>query len=116
MRIFGKNAMTKHGTSRKGEITQAVLMPPTFSPPPEMRAAYLERHKSELETLLDHANANEWKPVIAVANHVRGSGEIYGFKNIGDAAENLFRAIQNGDVNSIRFLEAYAKVVSESYV
>lgn len=91
-------------------------MPPTFSPPPEMRAAYLERHKREIDDLLEHARASEWKPVVAMANHVRGSAEMYGFKTLGDAADALNRAVQNGDVNSIRFLEAYAKVLSESSV
>lgn len=108
--------MNKHGTGRKGGNGNEVLTPPTFSPPPEMRAAYLEQRKTELESLLDHAQASEWKPVIAVANHVRGSGEMYGFKNIGEAAESLFRAIQNGDANSLGFLKTYATTVSESYV
>lgn len=108
--------MTLNPNSRKRESTRIILDPPTFMPPPEMRAGYLERRKAELDTLLDHARASEWKPVVAVANHVRGSGAMYGFKNIGEAAENLVRAVQNGDAKSLDFLETYVKTVSESYI
>lgn len=108
--------MSLKSNAKKGDSVRIVLDPPTFSPPHDMRAAYLERRKAELETLLDHARAAEWKPVVAAANHVRGSGAMYGFKNIGDAAESLVRAVQNGDAKSLDFMEAYAKTVSDSYV
>lgn len=85
-------------------------------PSPEMRAAYLERHKAELDSLLEKARAGEWKQVYSAANHVRGSGAMYGFKSIGEAAENLSKAIQNGETNCLELMETYAKVVAESYV
>lgn len=107
--------MSSNNNSRRESI-RVVLDPPTFAPPPEMRAAYLERRRAEIDAMLDHAHASEWRPVVAIANHVRGSGAMYGFKNIGDAAENLVKAVQNGDAKSIDFMKAYAKTVVESYV
>lgn len=98
------------------DSTRIVLDPPTFMPSPEMRAAYLQRHKNEVETLMEKARAGEWKTVYSVANHVRGSGAMYGFKNIGEAAENLSKAIQNGETNCFELLETYAGIVAEAYV
>ncbi len=98
------------------DSTRIILDPPTFSPPPEMRAAYLERRREELESLLDHAGAGEWKPVMTVANHVRGTGAMYGFGDIGKAAEGLVRAVQQGDAKSLEFMNRYAKAVGEAYV
>ena len=98
------------------DSTRIILDPPTFSPPPEMRAAYLDRRKGELDSLLDHAKEGEWKPVMMVANHVRGTGVMYGFSNIGRAAEELVRAVQQGDANSLEYMNHYAKAVGEAYV
>lgn len=89
---------------------------PAFSPPQAMRAGYLERRRSEVDLLLVSARAGEWKPIITVVNHVRGSGAMYGFPNIGDAANDLVKAIQNGDPDSPKLLEIYIKAINESYV
>lgn len=101
---------------RRRETTRMVLNPPTFSPPVEMRKDYLDRLKAQLGTMIGCGKVDEWKPIVTIANHVRGTGAMYGFANIGDAAENLARAIQNGEAKSYEFLEEYAKVVNESYV
>lgn len=98
------------------DSTRIVLDPPTFSPSQEMRAAYLERRKGELDALLDHARAGEWKPVMTVANHVRGTGGMYGFGEVGKAAAELVRAVQNGDAQSLEFMQTYADAVSAAYV
>jgi hypothetical protein len=98
------------------DSTRIILSPPTFSPPPEMRAAYLGRRKEEMDTLLDHARAGEWNPVMTVANHVRGTGAMYGFADIGRAAAELVRAVQHGDANSLEFMRKYAQNVTEAYV
>ncbi|MCC8165316.1 MAG: hypothetical protein LIQ31_03995, partial [Planctomycetes bacterium] len=66
--------------------------------------------------MLDHGRNGEWKPVINIANRVRGTGAMYGFKTIGDAAENLVRAVTNGDPGSLALLEEYVKAVREAYV
>lgn len=96
--------------------TRVVLDPPTFSPPSEMRKSYLNRRLAELDMLLDSARAGDWKPVASMGNHVRGTGAMYGFKNVGDAAEDLTRAIQNGASDCLDYLEKYATAVRESYV
>lgn len=101
---------------RNRDSTRIILDPPTYAPPPEMRAAYLERRKSEIDALLDYARAGDWKPVMVVANHVRGTGAMYGFVAVGNAAEELAKAVQGGDANSLEFMEAYAKAVTEAYV
>lgn len=101
---------------RKRETTQVFLDPPTFSPPPEMRRDYLQRLKDQIDMMLGCAKVEEWKPIFAVVNHVRGTGAMYGFENIGDAAEELARAIQNGEPQRYELLERYAKIVNESYV
>lgn len=98
------------------DSARVVIDPPTFSPPREMRSGYLNQRKSELEEMLVSARAGEWKPVLTIANHVRGTGAMYGFANIGDAAENLVKAVQNGDSKSIEWMEAYADAVKKSYV
>lgn len=95
---------------------KALLHPPTFSPPADMRGEYLNRRKSEIEGMFDNARNGEWKPVVAIINHVRGSGVMYGFPNIGAAAEALSRAIQNGDGKSIEYLAEYARMVNEANV
>ncbi len=98
------------------ESTRIILSPPTFSPPPEMRAAYLDRRRREIDSLMDHARAGEWKPVMAAANHVRGTGAMYGFIAIGGAAEELVKAVQNGDAKSLEYMTNYANAVGEAYV
>ena len=108
--------MTMNNPGRRRDSTRIVIDPPTFSPPPEMRSKYLEERKSELDTLLVSAHAGEWKPVLTVANHIRGTGAMYGFANIGDAAENLVKAVQNGESKSIELMEIYADVVRNSYI
>ena len=102
------NAMSNRKSSR------IILNPPTFSPPADMRKGYLERRKAELDTLLANAKDGEWKPVENAANHVRGTGAMYGFEAIGGAAETLVRAIQNNDANCAGLLEKYVATVNES--
>lgn len=101
---------------RNRDSTRIVLDPPTYTPPPEMRAAYLDKRKAEIDTLMDHARAGEWKHVMTAVNHVRGTGEMYGFDKIGDAAEAVVKAVQNGDASSLTFMEDYARIVGESSV
>lgn len=108
--------MSSNDNLRKRESVRIILDPPTFSPPAEMRREYLGRRAAELEAMLDSAKAGEWKPVINIANHVRGTGAMYGFGNIGLAAENLVKAVQNGDPKSLEFMDIYAQTIRESYV
>lgn len=98
------------------DSTRIVVDPPPFSPPREMRAGYLERRKAELEQMLEQAETGEWKPVMVIINHVRGTGAMYGFDNLGCSAENVVRAVQNGEAASLDLLREYARAVSESYV
>ncbi len=98
------------------DSTRIVLDPPTFTPTQEMRANYLASRKAEVEDLLDHARNGEWKPVMTQMNHVRGTGAMFGFENIGLAAENLVKAVQNGDAKSLEFMVTYAEAVNASYV
>lgn len=93
---------------------EEILDPPTFSPPPEMRGAYLARRKAELDALMDHARAGEWKPVMAVVRHSRGTGAMFGFPGLGDAAGAVVRAVQAGDADSLTVMEEYARIVGES--
>lgn len=110
--------ISRNGQSRthEGNGNTAAIDPPTFSPTKEMRAGYLQRRKDELEALVDSARAGEWKPVMTVVTRVRGTGAMYGFENIGAAAEAVSRAVQNGDPDSFGYMEAYARSVNESYV
>ena len=108
--------MNANERMKNRSTTRLVLDPPSFVPPPEMRRDYLELRKAELESMFDGAANSEWKPVNIIANHVRGTGEMYGFPNIGAAAENLARAIQNGDAACMDFLNKYATAVNESFV
>ncbi len=94
------------------DSTRIVLDPPTFSPTQEMREGYLEKRKGELDTLLFQARENEWRSVIVVVNHVRGSGAMYGFGAIGNAAGEVVKAIQNGDKKCGELLDAYAETVA----
>lgn len=105
--------MTSNG---KRDSTRLILDPPTFSPPPDMRGGYLERRKAEVESMLDCARAGEWKPVMTIANHVRGTGAMYGFESMGMAAEELVKAVQNGESRSLELMEEYARIVDASYV
>ncbi len=89
---------------------------PLYTPPKELREAYLASRRSELEALVSMARENEWKYVVTTAHHVRGTGAMYGFANIGTAAENLCKAIQNGDPNCRELLEKYVNAVNEAYV
>ncbi len=100
----------------KRESTRIVIDPPTFIPSQEMRSGYLQRRRAELDGLLYCARQNDWKPVMNVVNHVRGTGAMYGFENIGLAAEQLVKAVQNGEAQSLELVELYAKTVNESYV
>lgn len=79
-----------------------------------MRECYLVQRRAELEAMFDSAKVGVWKPVINIANHVRGTGSMYDFATIGTAAENLAKAIQNGDMKCTEYLEAYAKAVGDA--
>lgn len=100
----------------KKSSSRVILDPPTYSPPPEMRAGYLERRKSELDAMLDNARRGDWKPVMTIANHIRGTGAMYGFDSIGNAAENLVKAVGNGDPKSLEYMEEYVTAVKKSSV
>ena len=108
--------MVSDNQKRSRDTTRIIIDPPTFSLPPEMRSGYLERRKGEIGMMLASAGEGDWKPVVNIANHVRGTGAMYGFDNIGQAAEELVKAVQNGDSKSFGYMEAYAKAVNESYV
>jgi hypothetical protein len=92
------------------------LDPPTFAPPPEMRAEYLRRRREGLEDLLGKAERNDWKALAKTLNHVRGSGAMFGFAGIGVLAEELTKAAQNGEAGCQELLEKYVKAVKEAYV
>ncbi len=100
----------------KRDSTRIVIDPPTFTPPQEMRSGYLQRRREELEGLQYSAHLGDWKPVMNVVNHVRGTGAMYGFENIGAAAEQLVKAVQNGSAQSMELVAAYVRTVKESYV
>lgn len=89
---------------------------PLFSPSADMRRGYLTRRRGELAALVSSAKGNEWKYVVIIAHHVRGTGSMFGFPNIGETAENLCRAIQNAEPNCMDYVNLYAKAVNESYV
>ena len=108
--------MGSETNSARKDSVHIILDPPTFSPPPEMRKCYLDKRMEELDSMLDHARMDEWKPVVEIVSHVRGTGAMYGFKNIGDAAENVMRAVQNGEDGSLSCLEEYVITVRGSYV
>lgn len=99
------------GRANRDSTTRIAIDPPAFAPPPKMRREYLEARKSELDALLFQAGGNDWKPVMLVINHVRGSGAMYGFGAVGSAAEEVFRAVQGGDAKSLELLQAYAEAV-----
>ncbi len=106
--------MALEGRRGNRESTRVNLDPPTFSPSLEMRAEYLEKRRRELGDILFQAGENDWKPVMIVINHVRGSGEMYGFETIGNAAEDVSRAVQGGDADSIDVLRKYADAVNNA--
>lgn len=108
--------MTLNNRRANRDSTKVAIDPPTFSPPKEMRAEYLEKRKNELDAMLFQARGGEWKPVMVIINHVRGTGAMYGFENIGNAAEEVGKAVQNGNAKSFELLERYAVIVNESYV
>ncbi len=95
---------------------KTTLDPPTYVPTPELRRGYLERRRAELGALTDSAGAGAWKPVLTALNHVRGTGAMYGFPAIGDAAEALVKAAQNGDADNMECFEAYVRAVAEADV
>ena len=66
--------------------------------------------------MLECAATADWKPIVTIVNHVRGTGAMYGFENIGDAAERVARAIQNGDAQSSELLDAYVQIINTSYI
>ncbi|MDR2391238.1 MAG: hypothetical protein LBE84_06145, partial [Planctomycetota bacterium] len=92
------------------------LSPPAFEPSCAMRGGYLKRRKTELDAIMEQARKGEWRPIQEMANHVRGTGAMYGFPNIGLAAENLAKGLQNGDPDCRTLVDLYAKAVAESYV
>ncbi|MCC8189971.1 MAG: Hpt domain-containing protein [Planctomycetes bacterium] len=104
-----------HNQRHQPETDRVTLSPPTFSPPPAMREQFLARRRAELETLLRHARAGEWKPVAAVANNVRGTGAMYGFTAIGTAAELLVKAIQDG-TDGLEMLDRYVDTVNATHL
>lgn len=95
-----------------GEDISTPLDPPTFSPPVEMREEYLNNHKAEIDAMLADARADEWKPVMNVINHVRGTGAMYGFPAMGDAAERLAKAVESGQADSLEYMNEYARIVA----
>lgn len=105
--------MNSNGT-RKNTSARIELDPPTFSPPPEMRSSYVKMRCSELEAMEDTARNGVWKPVDLIANHVRGTAAMYGFAGIGEAAENLAKAIQNGDPKCLDYLQVYVDTVRKA--
>ncbi len=101
----------------KRDSARIVLDPPTFSPPEEMRTGYLGKRKHELDAILFQAKENDWKSVMVTINHVRGSGAMYGFEAIGGAADDVAKAVQNGEKDkSLELLHAYADAVNNSNV
>ncbi len=100
-----------HAT-RRGDSTRITLEPPAFSPTREMRGEYLGKRKNEIDTLLFQAKENDWKGVILVLNHIRGSGAMYGFEAIGNAADDVVRAVQNGKTECRDLLRIYAGTVA----
>lgn len=96
--------------------TKIILDPPAFSPSPEMRQGYLAKRNATLENLLDSVREGGWKTVYAEVNHVRGTAAMYGFPNVGETAETLFKAIQKGDPKCREYLGAYVQAVRESYI
>ncbi|MDR1535143.1 MAG: Hpt domain-containing protein [Planctomycetota bacterium] len=91
-----------------------VLDPPAFAPPLEMREAYLRRRRDELGELRQGAGRGDWLLVRITANHVRGTGAMYGFPDIGSAADKLADALQNEDSGCRDCLENYVRAVNES--
>lgn len=108
--------MANETRRRSRDTTRVVLETPTFSPPPGMRAEYLEKRRNELGELLFQAGENDWKPVSVAINHVRGSGAMFGFPEIGAAAEAVVHAVQNGDAKAAELLQAYADAVGGASV
>ncbi len=108
--------MSANEGERQRDSTRVVLEPSTFSPPREMRETYLNNHKAELDQMGYAARAGEWKSVMNIANHVRGTGAMYGFPAMGDAAENLVKAVENGYANSLDYLDEYIRIVKDTTV
>lgn len=108
--------MTFSDSLKKLDEETAEPARPAYSPSREMRTGYLERRRAELDMLIVSARAGEWKPIVAVVNNVRGTGAMFEFPNIGEAAENLLKAVQNGDPDSPALVDVYVKAVNESYV
>lgn len=101
---------------RSHDSDRRTLDPPTFAPPPEMRSDYLRRRREELEELLESSRGNDWRAVANIVHHVRGSGAMFGFAGIGELAEELVKAAQDGDSGRQELLEMYVKAVEEAYV
>lgn len=109
--------MTLDSRRANRDTTRISLEPPTFSPPKEMRGEYLGKRKRELDAVLFQAGENDWKSVMIIINHVRGSGAMYGFDALGNAAEEVAKAVQNGEKDkSLELLRAYADAVNNSSV
>ncbi|MDR3211610.1 MAG: Hpt domain-containing protein [Planctomycetota bacterium] len=87
-----------------------------FTVPPEMRKEYLERRQAELDALQSSASGNEWKYVFKILQHVRGTGGMFGFDSIGNAAEQVCHGIQNADLHCLQLMEDYIRTVREAYV
>ena len=108
--------MDGSGEENKSLVSPLLAVRPVFTPSLDMRRDYLNRRRSELEALLNSGRGNEWKYVSPIAHHIRGTGGLFGFDHICEAAENLAQAIQNADPNCMQYLELYAKAVEEAYV
>lgn len=93
-----------------------VLDPPAFEPPPDMRRAYLDRHRAQIGELRAAAAADRWKDVLDEVSHVRGSGGMFGFAALSDAADALVRAYDDAPDDRPRLLDAYVRTLDESYV
>lgn len=108
--------MTSQSDDNNGYASRLLSSRPVFTLPSDMRQGYLSRRRGELEALTSSAKGNEWKYVIKLAQHVRGTGRMYGFDNIGDAAEELCKAIQSADPKCMEYVVRYAEAVHEAYV
>lgn len=98
------------------DTTRVAIDPPTFSPSREMREGYLQQRKSELDAMLLQARGGDWKSVRVIIGHVRGTGAMYGFEAVGNAAGEARRAVEAGDAKSLELLQLYADAVNTASV
>ena len=90
--------------------------PPPFSPPEDMRRHYLERRRNELTDLREKARNKDWRLVMKSVHNVRGSGAMYGFPGIGEAAAKLDFALQENSADVEALLESYVETVEQAFV